>query len=428
MKKLFFIILLLSAIVLLSPRFIGGIVETEYQSALNKLNDNPTITIKSTTFTRHWYGGKIVTEMTVLHQHEEIGAFNVVIEDDISFGPIVFTDEGVKFALSYSKYKLNFIDLVIEEEIEDFIKNKIHLSTLLTFSKDIITHITIDEVNKEVDGNNIISAKAVGKFILENDSRLYGDFNWAGLSATTADGSFAIENIKFSLEQTLIAGSYYQGNAITTGDFDFSISAINAKNTSNNQALLLNNLLIKAKSSVNNNLLAIKMNYSVDELASAGQQLNHANLAVALNGLNITVIQEINTLLTELSSADEDVFNIENMNKFSILTEKLLADDPVIEIEDFSVQTPEGKIESSMRIIVDKKRFNTANFMSIMAATSATANGKAPMEFFDKLGLTPMVEHYVEQGFIIKKDNKLSVNLNFVQGKLKINGHIIPLW
>ncbi|MBL4765797.1 MAG: DUF945 family protein [Colwellia sp.] len=427
MKKLFIIITLFSAIVLVSPKFIGAIVETEYQLALNKLNANPAITINSTTFNRNWYSGKVVTEMTVLLHHEEIDDLNIVIEDDLSFGPVIFTDEGVKFALSYSKSNISFTDLFIDAEVERFIKNKIHLSALLTFSKNIIAHLTIDEVSKEVDGNQIVSAKAVGKFVLENDSRLYGDFNWAGLSATTTDESFTIEEIKFSFDQTLITGSYYQGNAITTGDVDFSISALNAKNASGNQALLLSNLVVSAMSSVNNNLLEIKMNYHVDKLASAGQQLQNANLDVVLKGFNITVLQEINTLLTELSTADEEVFSSNNMNRLSAITAKLLAYDPVIEIEDFSVKIPEGKIESAMQVSIDKKLFDAANFMSIMSAINVTASGNAPTIFFANLGLSLMVEQYVKQGLIIQNENNLSFTVNFAQGQLNINGNVIPL-
>lgn len=427
MKKSFIVIALLSAIFFISPKFVGGIVETEYQSALNKLNDNPAITIKSSTFKRDWFSGKVVTEMTVLLHNEEVNDLHLVIEDSISFGPVVFTDEGVKLALSYSKSNINFTDLLIDEEVDSFVKNKIHLSALLTFSKDIITQIVIDEVSKEVDGNTIVSAKAVGKFVLENESRLYGDFNWAGLSATTADESFSIEAIKFSLDQTLISGSYYEGNAISTGDFDFSLSSVKAKDTTGNLTFSLNNLLINAISSVDNDLLNIKMNYSVDELATAGQKLEHVNLGVVFSGLNITVMQEINTFLIVLSNDGEEVFSSENMNKLSVLTVKLLAHDPIIEIEDFSVETSEGKIESAAQISADKKLFDKTNVMSILAAIKATANAKAPMEFFAKLGLASMIELYIEQGFIIKKEDNISVNVNYSQGQLNVNGKVIRL-
>lgn len=427
MKKLIILIALFSVIFLVSPKFIGGIVETEYQSVFDKLNNNPAITIKSTTFNREWFSGKVVTEMSVQLQHEEVDELNIIIEDELSFGPLIFTDEGVKFALSYSKSSIHFNNLFIEEEVEEFIKNKIHLSTLLTFSKDIITHTVIDEVSKEVDGNKIVSGKAIGKFVLENDHRAYGNFNWAGLSVITADKSVVMEESQFSLDQTLISGSFYQGNALSTGSFDFAISGINAKDASGNPTFSLSNLLVKTISSVKNELIKIRMNYSADKLVSSGLQLEHANLILVLNRLDISVMKEINVLLAELSRNDEEVFSTKNINQLSALTAKLLAKKPVVDIEDFSVVTTEGKIESTMQISADEKKFDTKNYMSILSALNATADAKAPKEFFAKLGLSPVVEYYITQGFITEEEENISVNVNYTQGQLAINGKVMPL-
>lgn len=426
MKNLFTIIVLISAIALVSPKFIGGVVETEYKSALTQLNENPAITINSTTFNRGWYSGKVVTEMTVLIHHEEIEAINVVIEDDLSFGPVIFSDEGLKFALSYSKSKIDFTDLFIDEEIEDFIQNKIHLSVLLTFTKDIITHIRIDDVVKKVDGNKLISAKAEGKFVLENQTRLYGDFRWDGLSVTTKSEHFDIEGIQFSLDQRIQSGSYYQGNAIATGNVNLSISTIKANSPTGNNLFLLNNLRVNAISSVKNDLMDINMNYSADKLASAGQQLEHVNVDISLTRLDINVIQDMNTFLAGLSS-DDEALSAQNMKKIGALTTRLLANDPIFEIEDLSVETSQGKIQSAMKVTADKNVFDGNNVMSIMAAINANASGKAPETFFDKLGLTPIVNYYIKQGFAIKKEGNISVQVNYTQGQLYINGNVFQL-
>jgi hypothetical protein len=427
MKKLLIIIALLSVIILVSPKFIGSVVETEYQLALNKLNDNPAITVKSTTFSRNWFSGKVVTEMTILLEHEDVEILNLVIEDSLLYGPLIFTNDGLKLALSYSHSSINFTDLYIEEEIENFIKNKIHLSTLLTFSKDIVTQVTIDEVSKQIDGNKILSSKAVGKFTLENENRLYGEFNWAGLSATTAEESFTIEGVTLSVDQMLIDGSYFQGNAISMGSLDFLISAIKASDASATETLSLNNLLINASSSVKDDLMELKMNYGVDKLEVEGQKLENANLVLTLNGLNIKVLQEVNVLLKKLSSENEQIFSPTNMKKLSSLTSKLVANNPTLEIENLSVITPEGKIDSSMLVSIDQKQYDPANFMSIIGAINATAQGEAPIDFFVKLGFGPVVEQYINQGFIKQKDDTISVELNYAQGQLNINGNVIPL-
>ncbi len=427
MKKIFIIVLLFILVGLSLPKYIGGIVDTEHQAAMDKVNDNPAITVNSSTFIQHWFGGQAVTEMTLLLGDEELGGITIIIEEQLSFGPIIYTAEGLQLALSHSQAKINFKELAIDEEISHFINDKVQLSGLLTFSRDIVARLVIDEITKEVDGNKVASAKAEGHFTIENDTRLYGDFTWAGLKATTSDKSFTLGETTFSLDQTLISGDYYQGNAISIGEFEFLLASISSTDDKGKTTLSLSNLLAKAKSTVSKDLMTVKMNYSIDKFESDGQQFEHANLDINFNDLNIKVMQELNNLMTQSTGNDTAEFTSENMAVLSQLTDKLLADEPVVEIQDFSVDTPEGKIESSMKVSADKQLFDTTNIMSIMAAIKANANGKAPERFFAKLGLTPMIEMYIEQGLLMKIDNDLRFKAHLSQGQLEVNGQVLPL-
>jgi hypothetical protein len=428
MKKIFIIILLLLIITgVIAPKFIGSVVETEHQSGVNKLNENPAITINSTTFTRQWFTGQATTEVTIVLQDEGIEDITLIVEEDLSFGPVIFKDGGLVFGLSYSQANINFKKLFIDEEIETFINDKIHLSALLTFSKNIVSKVVIDEVSKEVDGNTVTSAKAVGKFTIEDSRRLYGDFNWDGLAAKTNEENFTLGKMKFSLDQTLIAGNYYQGNAISTGEFHFSMDSVVAKDNIDNTAFALNNLLVKAVSDLDDDLIGITMNYSADEIETSGQKLEDVNLDIVINRLNFIVMQEINTFMASLPIDDEAMFTPDKMEELSLLVQKLLVDGPAIEVKDFSVKTAEGKIESSMQVSVDDKLFDTTDIMSIVPAIKVDAKGKAPMSFFTKLGMAPMVEMYVDQGYVILNENELSVKINFVQGTLEINDKVIPM-
>ena len=427
MKKLFIIILLLIIAGLISPKFIGSVVESEHQAFVNKLNENQAITVNSSTITREWFTGKAETEITFSLQDEGLENITFIVEEDLAFGPVIFTDDGVELALSYSQANINFKKLLLDEEIEAFINDKIHLSGLLTFSKNVVAKIVIDEVSKEIDGNKVTSARAFGDFTLADNKRLYGDFNWSGLTAVTSDESFTIGKVKFSLDQTLIAGNYFQGNAISTGEFDFSMDSIAAKNTNKNTVLSLDNLLVNAVSKLDDELMTVTMKYNADKIEYEGQKLEDANLTLLVRDLNIVVMQEINTILAELSVDGAGMFTAEIMDKLSALIEKLLVDKPVIEVEDFSVKTQQGKIESSVHISIDEKLFDTANLMSIIPAVKVDAKGKAPMPFFDELGLTPMVDLYIEEGYVLLKEDELSFIVNFAQGKLKINDKVIPM-
>ncbi len=427
MKKLFIAILLLITASLIAPKFIGGVVETEYKSVLDKIAENPAITINTSTFIRSWFGGKVTTDITILLHDDEIDDIKLVVEDNLSFGPVIFTDRGVKFALSYSQANINVKKLLLDEEIADFINDKVQVTGLLTFSKDVVSTIVIDKISKEVDGNKIVSSPALGEFVLADNKRVYGEFNWDGLTATTSEESFAIGKTSFTLDQTLIAGDYYQGNAISTGDFNFAIASISANDATGNEVLLLKKLIIGAMSSVENDLMKIAVNYRAQEMKSAGQHLKNANLELVFNRIDINVMQKVNTLLASVSADGEDTLNESSMKKISPLVTELLASDPILEIKDLSVETPEGKIESALSMTIDKQIFDANNLMSIMAAVKADANGNAPMPFFAKLGLAPMVDMYVEQGLLLKKEQELSFKASFAQGQLNVNGNVIPL-
>lgn len=425
MKNLFIAMILLIIASLIAPKFIGDTVQAEYKLRIDKLNESHAISVNSSTFSRNWFNGMSTVELTVVLDNDEIDNITVIIEESLSFGPVIFTDEGVKFGLSHSQANVNIKGL--DSEVSNFIHNKIHLSTLLTYTKGLVSTIIVDEFTTEVDGNTLTSAKAVGLFTFENENRLYGDFTWPGLKTTTRDANVVVSNVTLSLDQTLIAGDYYQGNAITTGGFDFTIAAIKVNDLAGNKALALEGLLFSALSTVANDLMEIKMNYRADKIIAAGQSLEKANLSIVFNDLNIKVMQELNELMTELSADALDMFNAENMDKISVLSAKLLADQPTIKVTDLSVQTPEGKIESSMEVTVDKNTYDPSNITSIMQALKVKANGKVPTPFVVKLGLMPMVQMYIDQGLVIQQDQEVSFILDFSQGQLSVNNKVIPL-
>ena len=427
MKKISVFILMIISSCVITPKFIGSVVETEHQLLLDKLNKNPAITVNSTSFTRQWFTGSAKTEMTLVLKSEGKESITVIVEENLKFGPVILTNNGLEIGLSYSQAEFKFNGLIIDEEIESFINDKVHFSGLLTFSKNIISTIVVDAVSKEIDDNNINSEKAIGNFTIEDSNRIYGNFNWAGLTAKTNEKTINIGPIAFTLDQTLTAGDYFQGNAISAGDFNFKIASLIIKNNIGETELSFENLLITALSTLDNNLMTIVMNYQADNIETTGQRLDNANVDIMLSRVNVNVMQEINTLLAELSTNSKGVLFSEKMIRLSELVEQLLLDDPVINIKDLSAKTSEGNIETTLKISTDAKLFDPKNVMSIVPAIKANANGKAPLTFFTKLGLAPMVDLYIKEGFVIKKGNELSVNIQFSQGKLSINGKVISI-
>ena len=427
MKKLIIFLLILASITLILPKFIGGVVESEHQTIVNKLNENPALTIKSSSFTRHWFTAEAITEITILLQNEDIHDITITIDENVSFGPVILTNKGLNFALGYSQARVKVDEDFIDTAIEDFIKDKIQLNGLITFAKHININMNIDELTNKVDGNTVTFKKAVAHFTIENNNRLFGNFDWDGLNASNNEESLSLGPVSFSLDQTLIVGDYYHGNAISTGDFNFKMAAIISKLAAGNTIFAIDNIVFNAESALQDDLMTIALNSRADKVSYIGQTLESAKLAAVFKDFNISIMQEINTILAALSTEAEPTFSEIQQQKLSQLITTLLADDPRLEISELSVQTSEGKIASSMQVSFNKSLFEPNQVMSIIPAIQVEAHGAAPMTFFEKLDLTPIITAYKEQGLLVQKDKELEVSISFAQAKLTINGQNIPL-
>ena len=427
MKKIVLALGVVVGAALILPKFVGSVVETEHQAMLAEINESEAVTVSSKSFEANWFGGKAVTEMTVHLQEAQLPDITLTVEEQLLFGPVILADDGLHFALSHSTATINFKELGLDEEIAEFINDKIKVTGLLTFSKEVISRIDIDEMSKEIDGNKMVFHAASGQMSIANKTHLTGDFNWGGMEINNSDADIVIGEVTMDIDQTLVSGDFYSGNAISTGKANFHLSSVKAKNKMGIDLVNVNKVLMSVVSSVNNDLMKVDFVYHVDEIKSMGQSFDHANLAFSFENLDINVIQEINDVFSSLSSNPDEVLSEQNIAKLSAVAAKMLEKNPMIRMTDLSVETSEGKFVSDLVVSLDKDKFDAANFMTAIAALKADANGNAPEALFAKFGLTPMIDMYVEQGFLVRADDKLSFKVSFVEGQLELNGQIIPM-
>jgi len=428
MKKIVIALGIVVGAALVLPKIVGSVVETEHHAMLAEMSDNETVSVTSESFEADWFGGSAVTEMTVHLQDANMPDVTFKIEEQLLFGPVIFADDSLHFALSHSTATINFKELGLDEEIVDFINDKIKITGLLTFSKDVVSRIDIAEMSKEVDGNNIVFHAASGEITIANKTHLIGDFKWGGMEVNSSDANVVVGPVTMDIDQEVIRGDYYSGDAISIGDANFLMSSLKINDETGNEVVNVNNVIMTALSSVNDELMKVNFTYHIDEINSMGQRFEHANLAFVFDNLDIDVMAELSETFTELSTANpEDAFSEQNIQKLTAIGAKLLEKNPIIKITDLSVETAEGKVVSDLQVSMDKDKFDAANFMTAMMALKADAKANAPEALFTKFGLTPMIDMYVEQGFLVRSDDKLSFDVSFSQGQLQLNGQVIPL-
>lgn len=432
MKK---VVIALGAIVcvgLVGPKVIGSIVEQKYDDIASRFVDHPSIEIVERSFTTHWFSGQSVTKMKIKGVAAEIEDFQLIVNEQLTFGPVIFADNSVNFALAHSNANLDFdvssLDQEAQNDITEFtdqLNEKLTISSIITYGLNYTTQVMMAATTFEEDGNTIDIGALDSEFTLEDDKYISGYLNWSGLDFKGPEANVQLSPLESTFSQEIIDGDIYSGNGLSIGDFSMLIKSISAQDNQGNDLLSIENLTLSADSQIEDELMNIGVKYGADRFKGAGQELEKLNLDISFNRLDPKVLMEINDWATKMQQ-DPENFEHYNQQLMTVAT-KLLAKDPELNINDFSVLTSEGAIKSDLQLIVDHTRYDQANPMSIMAALKADAKGVAPLPFFQKMGLEGMINMYIEQGFIIKKEAELSFAAQFAQGQLTVNGQAIAL-
>jgi len=267
-----------------------------------------------------------------------------------------------------------------------------------------------------------------GQFSLVDEKYASGQLNWDGLILNKkGQVNFELGAVSFDFEQEVVLGELYAGTSISEGSGVFRLSSIKAMEDTGIESLNISNLAVSASSVIKDNFAEISVNYHIDEMKAAQQSFKQFNLDLLLSHFSVDVLQELNEALSKLPQGGTPEENQAHLLTLLPIAAKLIEQDALIEVTDFSVETDSGKISSDMQVSIDKQLFDTTNVMSIMTALKAEAKMNGPETFFQAQGLAPMINAYVDQGLLVRAKDQLSVEANFVQGKLTVNGKELAL-
>lgn len=429
MKKLVLLISLVLGAVLITPKFIGGMIETEYAKALQSMNTNPSIEITNSHFDRRWFSGESTAEIK-FKGIPNIEKVSIIATEAIHFGPVIFSDDGIHFALATSRIDFTIKGLPEDEELDELLANLKSATTVtseVTYGLDYITKLTIDEVTYSQGDENLVSRPVNGEITFADEKKYVGFIQWGGLSLNTSKESVDIQPITMTFDQQAIAGDIYSGSALFIGDFKLLFEKINTRKNDGSDLFSIDNLSLSADIKENNKLLDVAVNYHADEINANQLSFKNANLDLGVNGLDQDVLIELNQYLQQAQMiTDPNELKTAYQQAMSIAV-KLLAKNPTFKINDLSVETPEGALQISGFMQVNHDLFDVNNPMSLIGAVNATAQGHGPEAFFTTMGVAPVLDMYVQQGFLTRDNTQLSFDAKFSQGQLTLNGHVVPL-
>ncbi len=432
MKKIVSTIAVVAAVFFISPYFVGKTVESKYQTIIQQIEKNPQVSIENSTFERHWFSAKAVNTLVIpLRTNTATNVdfpkqLTLKITENINFGPAILSKLGLEFGLARSVAHVDVNQAFLNKALAEQINKNLHIQSFVSFTNKYITDINFDGIDTQIDDAQIIIFPLTAKYSIKNQRHIVANVNWQGLKTINKKMEFTLGTTSAFMDEELVAGELYSNTALFNGDVNFTIASMTAQGANRKELFALKNITMKGGSKVSDNLVNILVNYHVDEINLPFQHFKQANLALTLDHLDVDVMQLFNKIVATSTSSPDKLFT-ENSKQLLSATAQLLEKDPSFSITDFSVETTSGKIQSQLKLTVDKNRFNANNAKSFITAAKVDASGSAPVKFFKKMGMMPMVEHYIQQGFLVRNEDKLNFKMNFEQGKLAVNNKVLLL-
>ncbi|MFD2167757.1 DUF945 family protein [Thalassotalea euphylliae] len=407
------------------PNFVGSAYQSQHQETIALLGQNPAISVKDYEFKREWFSATTKITFEIDTQIPEQEPFQFIVNEDITFGPIHISSEGTHFSLAKSIASFD-IPVIADEETVNVLNEHISLSSSLSWLGNHSSNIATQAYQTEIAGKQLDIQPSHGHFVLNGDE-LEGDFTWQGMSLMGDSGHVKMAPVNMTFDQTLIAGDLYSGTALATGDFMMRFDEFSLLDNESGAQVDVAGVQISGHTSEDDNLLGVTLKYHADSIGSMGQQVTDANFDIAIRNLDIDTVMALNELNRTLPSDPNDPAFGQAMMQALPTAMKLLDYNPEIILENISVMTDAGLVATDAKFSIDKQLFDPRNPMSIAAAAKVNAKGSAPESFFAQFGLAPMIDGYVNQGFIQRNDGELSFNLEMTNGQLNVNGKPLPL-
>ena len=347
------------------------------------------------------------------------------IKQTQSYGPVLFTEEGIKLGW----YFIN-ADLIPSEELKQEIPNTIDANDLFDvhFISGFAGSVQGDVYFKGLDfsDNDVQVNISAGEMHVDTDvtfEHLVGNAAWPGMTVTgkNEDG-FTMNSVKLDFDQTLISGNLMEGNAIYTGEGTYSVGDIVFKQANN--FFKMENFSVKGVADIENETsmnMAIEM--KTDLVNVAGEKFTDSKLNMYFNGMDLDVLKKMGEISQEMQQAamqgqDVSAYNMQLMNTMMQLAQK----GPRIQMKDTQLITEDGMIKADMDIQVDQQKMDPNNPMAIMMALNAAFNAEAPEAFFAKKGMSPMIDQWAQMNFLVKEGDTLKVNATYSDGAALLNG------
>lgn len=303
--------------------------------------------------------------------------FNIDTPITIHHGPIIFTNNHLRFGLGYAEsvfplpeqYNAQFDSMFTK----DSMKPQLDLSLFVNYFNQSTTDISVPAFNVTAkEGNGHFSWLGMNaKTTMSSEmKKISGTVVADGMKITKDDAKIDLGKVStdYDLHETL-AGLYL-------GDANFNLPTF--KFLMKDQKIFeLNDLIIQSASDIEQQLFNTHFTATLKSVYVNGQDYGPGDFELALRNLDANVLAKINQEAAAMQNGTEAQ---RQQAMISLLPElpKLFNKGAELEISKLSLKIPQGQIEGNLFVSLPKDE--NANPFELMQKIHGTAKLKVPTE------------------------------------------------
>ena len=431
MKKIIITVVIIAALLFaVTPNFIGQRAETEFKNLYSQIDNSQEFSVAVTDYQRGWFSSTAVVELVVdLTQFDPQATEQIIfkLQNEISHGPLLTEVKAMELGLVDINSRIEFPDVMLKEmpEFNESFNELVTIQNRMYFDGSMFGLVEMQEFEfKDTDVNLTISP-AKFEAITSAQGRILSTGFWDGMSISD-NGTFGITFGKMLLDfdMTSLSGNLYDTTGIYTGTSNMSIAEMRMTGQELPGVIVLNDITLDSKSSVADELLSFDINMGVSEIDAMGMSFTQLEFNQTFSNLDIKALQEMNAFLSA-QTTDEQL--VAQMGELTRIAMTLLEKQPVYEMRQLGVMTAQGAINSSMTARLDQDLVDPANIESVAQAIILNASGTIPEAFLTSLGIMPMVQPFVDQGYLTKDTDNLAFEFTYQQGQMSLSGKPFPM-
>ncbi|OIO71737.1 MAG: hypothetical protein AUJ56_03430 [Zetaproteobacteria bacterium CG1_02_49_23] len=425
MKKIIIIAIVL-AISLISPALVGNMAHSAYQRGI----ENAPVTANSMNLTQKdyaqsWFTSTALTELRLNTGDAELDAIKLVLNSQIQHGPLLLTDDGIKFGMAYIHTNINVTGLPAKAQRffnKHLPADAISDTTLIDFQQLAHDRLSIAafQLDDEKMHISVGSIEAHATSALDY-STLRGDY-------TLLASALSNDDINISLTDTSGKFDYHLSSEdMLIGKSSLSLPLILA--VTKQGKISLEQLSFSTDGEEQNGKLNMSEHISIEKI-TAPIPLTAFTYDIQLNQLNPAALKawaEI-TREAQAASAQDKALDAEKLGElFTLLFQEGLELNQQIKLDGMggtlSIDCDARYVEPAngvqLKDLIGDKTILQAADIHLLAELDRSVVDHPP---FDSV-----VASLLEQGTIAEKGDKLSVEIKLKQSALTVNEKPLPI-